>query len=543
MLDALLPALEAGRDGVDGRRRRGAVVARAMADAAEAGAAATIPMLATKGRASYLGERSIGHQDPGATSAALLLRALADVVARATDPMARTAARTVARARPRPGPDAWPGARRPARCAGRRRRACAGRRAARRRLGAAGRRGPIGAVAAGDPAGARPTACAAALETAADRAHRPRASRRPPRPARRSARSSRRRRLFARDPGIVDPALDRDRGRSHRPPTRSSRSRPSRPTAWPPSMTTTSGSARRTCATSAGGWPRSSAANARPDLWHRRRPAGRARRRRPRSVGRRGAAARARRRDRLAGGAPTGHAAIVARALGIPLVLGLGSAIDGRRDGVEVAVDGSAGRLIVEPGAGALRQLLGRLRPRPRQRTSPAPSSRAPDRTASRSMANVASPLEAEAAAPAGADGIGLVRTELLFLGRTTPAVRRRAASDLCARSAPSSAIGRSCSGRSTSAATSRRRGSTGLPRRTRRSGVRGVRLGQRQPDLLDDQLRRSSRRRATASCGSCSRWSRRARSSTRCESRLDAVVASVAATAGVRHERSSSAS
>jgi dihydroxyacetone kinase-like protein len=51
-----------------------------MADAAETGARATIPMLATKGRASYLGERSIGHQDPGATSSALLLRALADVV-------------------------------------------------------------------------------------------------------------------------------------------------------------------------------------------------------------------------------------------------------------------------------------------------------------------------------------------------------------------------------------------------------------------------------------------------------------------------------
>ena len=53
---------------------------RAVADAAEAGAAATIPLLATKGRASYLGERSIGHQDPGATSSALLLRALADTV-------------------------------------------------------------------------------------------------------------------------------------------------------------------------------------------------------------------------------------------------------------------------------------------------------------------------------------------------------------------------------------------------------------------------------------------------------------------------------
>jgi dihydroxyacetone kinase-like protein len=80
MLDALLPAVEASRS----EKARGgdaAAVTAAMARAAEAGSAATIPMLATKGRASYLGERSIGHQDPGATSAALLLRALADVVA------------------------------------------------------------------------------------------------------------------------------------------------------------------------------------------------------------------------------------------------------------------------------------------------------------------------------------------------------------------------------------------------------------------------------------------------------------------------------
>ncbi len=78
MLDALLPALAAGREASDAGDDPGALV-HSMADAAEAGAAATIPMLATKGRASYLGERSIGHQDPGATSAALLLRALADV--------------------------------------------------------------------------------------------------------------------------------------------------------------------------------------------------------------------------------------------------------------------------------------------------------------------------------------------------------------------------------------------------------------------------------------------------------------------------------
>lgn len=77
MLDALVPALAAFGAAVDA----GATLADAAAGAAgaaEAGARATIPLLATKGRASYLGERSIGHLDPGAASSALLLRALAD---------------------------------------------------------------------------------------------------------------------------------------------------------------------------------------------------------------------------------------------------------------------------------------------------------------------------------------------------------------------------------------------------------------------------------------------------------------------------------
>ena len=80
MLDALVPAAAAARAALDGGAEPGAILAAAR-DAAAAGAAATIPMLATKGRASYLGERSIGHQDPGATSAALLLDVLAGVVA------------------------------------------------------------------------------------------------------------------------------------------------------------------------------------------------------------------------------------------------------------------------------------------------------------------------------------------------------------------------------------------------------------------------------------------------------------------------------
>jgi dihydroxyacetone kinase-like protein len=73
MVDSLTPALKAYEDtsGVDL-----ALAAKSAAQTAEQAAQATIPMLALKGRASYLGERSIGHQDPGATSCALLLKAL-----------------------------------------------------------------------------------------------------------------------------------------------------------------------------------------------------------------------------------------------------------------------------------------------------------------------------------------------------------------------------------------------------------------------------------------------------------------------------------
>ncbi|MFF3251781.1 dihydroxyacetone kinase subunit DhaL [Actinacidiphila glaucinigra] len=76
MLDALAPAVEALTFALD----KGAGLAEALsaaAIAADEGALATVPMLARKGRASYLGERSIGHQDPGAASSALLVGALA----------------------------------------------------------------------------------------------------------------------------------------------------------------------------------------------------------------------------------------------------------------------------------------------------------------------------------------------------------------------------------------------------------------------------------------------------------------------------------
>lgn len=80
MVDAWAPAVSAAAArAVDGGDFAG--VLGAAASAAKAGAQATLPMIATKGRASYLGERSVGHLDPGAVSSSYILEAAAKAVA------------------------------------------------------------------------------------------------------------------------------------------------------------------------------------------------------------------------------------------------------------------------------------------------------------------------------------------------------------------------------------------------------------------------------------------------------------------------------
>jgi dihydroxyacetone kinase-like protein len=83
MVDALEPAVDKLRERVAAGDTVGQALDEA-AVAAEAGMRATIPLQARKGRASYLGERSVGHQDPGATSTALIMRALQKAVAAGT---------------------------------------------------------------------------------------------------------------------------------------------------------------------------------------------------------------------------------------------------------------------------------------------------------------------------------------------------------------------------------------------------------------------------------------------------------------------------
>lgn len=83
IVDAFTPAVNAARAAADAGGDVAAVLRAAAKDAA-IGAEATIPLQARKGRASYLGERSIGHKDPGATSTAYLLAALADAAEQAS---------------------------------------------------------------------------------------------------------------------------------------------------------------------------------------------------------------------------------------------------------------------------------------------------------------------------------------------------------------------------------------------------------------------------------------------------------------------------
>jgi dihydroxyacetone kinase-like protein len=79
MVDAFSPAVRVLRDRLDSGESVAAALAAAR-DAGDEGMRATVPLQASKGRASYLGERSIGHQDPGATSTALIVAALARAV-------------------------------------------------------------------------------------------------------------------------------------------------------------------------------------------------------------------------------------------------------------------------------------------------------------------------------------------------------------------------------------------------------------------------------------------------------------------------------
>ena len=119
-------------------------------------------------------------------------------------------------------------------------------------------------------------------------------------------------------------------------------------------------------------------------------------------------------------GAVNSHAAILARALGIPLVIGVQDACQRLRAGELVIVDGASGEVLVEPDQEALARYAGR-----RQTPAAAAGDDSPAVTLDgfrvELAANIGSVKEAAAALAAGAEAVGVLRTEFLFLDRTTP--------------------------------------------------------------------------------------------------------------------------
>ena len=127
----------------------------------------------------------------------------------------------------------------------------------------------------------------------------------------------------------------------------------------------------------------------------------------------------------LAGGGPTSHAAILARARGIPAVVAAGPDVLAVDPQVTVALDGSTGEIVVDPDEASLQTLHAAAARADERRDSAREAAHQPattgDGTRILVAANLGSVQDARAAADAGADGSGLIRTEFLYLDRTQP--------------------------------------------------------------------------------------------------------------------------
>jgi phosphotransferase system enzyme I (PtsI) len=192
-------------------------------------------------------------------------------------------------------------------------------------------------------------------------------------------------------------------------------------------------------------------------------------------------------------GSPTSHAAILARALGVPAIVGCDGLLAIVRAGVDVALDGRAGEAIVDPDPSEREMIAGRHEQEERRREALGKLRDEPGRTADghrvELAANIGSIDHIPAAIDAGGEGSGLVRTEFLFLGRVTaPSVEEQTKvyADILRGFPGHRVVFRTLDVGADKPLPFVER----EPEENPALGLRGIRLGLRQPDLLRDQLR-----------------------------------------------------
>nr|WP_321815995.1 MULTISPECIES: phosphoenolpyruvate--protein phosphotransferase [unclassified Paraburkholderia] len=195
----------------------------------------------------------------------------------------------------------------------------------------------------------------------------------------------------------------------------------------------------------------------------------------------------------MARGGATSHAAIIARQAGIPAIVALGDALNRIAEGTEVVVDAGAGRLLHAPSAQdierarAEKQRLAGVREANRLTSQQAAATR--DGHAVEVAANIATLDDARTAVENGADAVGLLRTELMF-------IHRQAAPSVDEHRESYQAIAQALNGRTAIIRTldvgaDKEVDYLTLPPEPNPAlGLRGIRLAQVRPDLLDDQLR-----------------------------------------------------
>jgi len=192
-------------------------------------------------------------------------------------------------------------------------------------------------------------------------------------------------------------------------------------------------------------------------------------------------------------GAFTAHAAIIARSLGIPAVVGLGPAVLAIDSGSTLLLDGDAGTLTVDPAEGLVEQALGR-REQQRRRAALA-LTRAGEQGALASgerievFANIGNPADAVRAVEFGAEGVGMLRTEFLFLDRQTlPDEDEQVATLL---EIAKTLDGRPLIVRTLDAGADKPLPALPMPAEINPFlGIRGIRVGLQQPQVLATQLR-----------------------------------------------------